>query len=335
MRSSTVEKTVIAIEAIRDHFKTDIINTKQLNSFKENRPEVYIPVAFYHNCKTERATYDLNKFNAEAVSEKTQTAYSVETLRKAIEETDEEIEARINMRFQVMDTMVAAAIQGNCRSLIVYGPAGCGKSSSILREIQNIPAERVTILSGQVTPTGLFRALWKNRFANHVLVLDDADSVFDKETSMNILKKACDSTDDRYISWESNKNQIDEDGEEIPYTFEFCGSVVFLTNKNLRELGEKENAMAPHFKALQSRSHYIDLSINSVREKMIRMKWVVRNTSMLEDIDQRTRDEVMQFVEMNQSKMSDLSLRTIKIIANTTISHPDNWRMIVSVTCMK
>ncbi|HET8687663.1 MAG TPA: hypothetical protein VFM18_13515 [Methanosarcina sp.] len=328
MRSSTVEKTVIAIEAIRDHFKTDIINTKQLNSFKENRPEIYIPVAFYHNCKTERATYDLNKFNADAVSEKTIIANAVEI----VHETDEEIEARINMRFQVMDTMVAAAIQGNCRSLIVSGAPGTGKSFGVLNAVRNMPEEKVSILSGKVSPIGLFRTLWKHRFDNHVIVFDDCDSIFDNETSMNLLKAACDSSDERYITWASNTKQFDEENEEIPSTFEFNGSVVVLTNI---DFNQKDNAMSPHFAAMMSRSHFVDLAIKTQREYMVRIKSVVYKSGMLNDYSDRTRDEVIQFIEMNQSSMNELSLRMVKKVADLTKISPEDWRSIASVTLMK
>lgn len=330
MRETTIEKLSNAVQEMKSHFNQSKLTRQQILSFQQNRPEVYIPASFHHVCKAEqRGMYDLDLFKqTEVIDSGSSNIFT----RK--EETDEEIIERINTRFEVMDMMVDAAIRGKCRSMIVSGSAGIGKSFTVMQAIRVLPEERVTTISGKITPVGLFRALWKHRFENHVIIFDDVDSVFDNETSLNILKAACDSTDERYISWESNKNQIDENGEEIPFTFEFNGSVVFLTNKNLKELSLKDNAMAPHFSALMSRSHYIDLSINTVREYMLRIKWVVYNTSMMEDYEVRTRDEVMQFIEMNQSQMNELSLRIVKKIAETTEAYPNDWRKIVSITCM-
>lgn len=333
MRVQTVEQLTIAVEAVRTHFQKDIISTKELNEFKQNRPDVYFPMAFWHigKSKTERAQYDLTNFSTESSPTKTQIAAAIEK----IEETDDQIAARIDTRFQVMDMMVSAAVQGNCRSMIVSGSAGIGKSHGVMVAVRDMPEERVSIISGRVTPTGLFRTLWKHRFESHLIVFDDCDSVFDNETSLNFLKAACDSSDERYITWASNALQIDEDGEEIPSTFEFNGSVVFLTNIDFKAQIQKNNSMAPHFAAMISRSHYIDLAIKSDREYMVRIKSVVYKSGMLDEYSDRTRDEVVQFIEMNQSSMNELSLRIVKKIADLTRIAPDNWRDVASVTCMK
>lgn len=332
MRGTTIEKLEIAIEEIRSHYNASVLTRQQILHFQQNRPEVYIPASFHHMCKAEqRGMYDLDLFNKSAIS----SGHGNMAIASKKEETDEEILARINTRFEVMDMMVSAAIQGKCRSMIVSGSAGVGKSYTVMNAVRNMPEERVAMITGKVTPTGLFRTLWKHRFDNHVIVFDDTDSVFDNETSMNLLKAACDSSDDRYISWESNKNQIDENGEEIPYTFEFNGSIIFLTNKDFKEMVAKDNAMSPHFSAMMSRSHYIDLSIRTIRELMLRIKWVAKNTSMMEEYQTEIRDQIVEFVDMNKNAMNELSLRVLKKIAETTVAYPDDWKKIVSVTCMK
>lgn len=310
MRVQTVEQLTIAVEAVRTHFQKDIISTKELNEFKQNRPDVYFPMAFWHigKSKTERAQYDLTNFSADMTQTKTQIAAAIEK----IEETDDQIAARIDTRFQVMDMMVAAAVSGNCRSMIVSGSAGIGKSHGVMVAVRDMPEERVSIISGKVTPTGLFRTLWKHRFESHLIVFDDCDSVFDNETSLNFLKAACDSSDERYITWASNALQIDEEGEEIPSTFEFNGSVVFLTNIDFHDEVEKNGRLSCHVLAMMSRSHVIAINIKTQREYIVRIKHVVKNTNMLEDFDARTQDEILQFIEMNKDKMIELSLRMVK-----------------------
>jgi hypothetical protein len=342
MRQQTLSQMITLIAALREMFKKDVVTTTEVQSFRGNRPDVYIPNAFWHICRAERGTADLKKFdmflaaNGHAVESNSLTtvANAVEQIIK-IEETDEEIEARINLRFDVMDMMARAAVQGDCRSMIVSGSAGIGKSFTILSSASELPEERCSIKKGAITPTGLFRTLWKHRFDSHLIVFDDADDVFDSERSMNFLKAACDSSDARYITWDSNAQQIDEDNEEIPSTFEFRGAVIFITNKDFKAEIEKSNKMTPHFSAMMSRSHYLDLQIKTEREYMVRIRSVVYKSGMLDEYGDRMRDEIVQFIDMNKTSMSELSLRIVKKIADLTRISPDNWRQIASVTCMK
>jgi hypothetical protein len=341
MRQQTLSQMITLIAALRDMFKKDVVTTIEVQSFRGNRPDVYIPNAFWHICRAERGTADMKKFdsflkaNGQAIeSSVTDVQIAVEEIIK-IEETDEEIEARINLRFDVMDMMARAAVQGDCRSMIVSGSAGIGKSFTVLSSASELPEERCSILKGKITPTGLFRTLWKHRFNNHLIVMDDADSVFDNETSLNFLKAACDSSDERFITWASNAQQIDEDGDEIPTTFEFRGALVFITNKDFKAEIARETRLSVHFEAMISRSHYIDLAIKTEREYMVRIRSVVYKSGMLDEYGDRMRDEIVQFIDMNKTSMSELSLRIVKKIADLTRISPDNWRQIASVTCMK
>lgn len=336
MRQQTLNQLSTAIIEVRGHFQKDVIQTRDFIAFSNDRPDVYVPAAFMQICRGDaRGTVDLTKFNTFMESLKgTEIETSGIPMIQAIEETDEEIEERINLRFDVMDMMAKAAIEGNCRAMIVSGPAGCGKSTTVMKAVSNLPQERVSILKGRVSPIGAFRTLWKHRFDNHVIVFDDAN-VFDHETSLDLLKAACDSSDERYITWASNTKQFDEEGEEIPSTFEFNGSVIFLTNVDFKEEIKRETKLAPHLKAMVSRSHCVSLDIRTEREYMIRIKSVVYKTNMMEEFDDRTRDEVVQFIDMNKDKMDELSLRMVKKIADLTKISPEDWRKIASVSCFK
>lgn len=338
MRQQTLNQLAIAVTAVRTHFQKDVIQTRDYIAFANARAEIYFPAAFMQICRGDaRGTIDLTKYDSFIANfdqtEETEVSEVVNVARQY--ETDEEIEARINLRFDVMDMMARAAVHGDCRSMIVSGPAGIGKSFTVLQSAKELPEQRCSILKGRISPVGLFRTLWKHRRENHLIVLDDSDSVFDNETSLNLLKAACDSSDERFITWASNGQQEDENGEEIPTTFEFCGAVVFITNKDFRAEIARGGKLAPHFEALISRSHYIDLAINTEREYMVRIKSVVYKSGMMNDYDERTRDEVVQFIDMNKKNMSELSLRIVKKIADLTRVSPAQWRQVASVTCFK
>lgn len=337
MRQQTLNQLTAAVNAVRTHFQKDLIQTRDYAAFCTDRPDVYIPAAFMQICRGDaRGTIDLTKYDSFVKNFKATEVDISEAIQISQDvETDEQIEERIQTRFAVMDMMARAAVQGDCRALVISGPAGCGKSFTILESASQIPEERCSILKGKVTPVGLFRTLWKHRFERHLIVLDDSDSVFDNETSMNLLKAACDSSDERFITWASNSQQVDEDGEEIPTTFEFNGAIIFITNKDFRAEVENGNKLSVHFEAMMSRSHYVELKIRTEREYMIRIKSVVYKSNMLDDFGDRTRDEIVQFIDMNKSNMTELSLRIVKKVADLTRISPDDWRKLASVTVMK
>ena len=339
MQTDTLNNLNIAITVLRAHFKKDEISRKELTSFRENRKDVYFPAAFWSVCqsKTKRATFDFSLFDGfvEQISpEDVPTAVSV-AIQQAIhiEETEEQIRNRIDTRFAVMDMMAMAAIEGNCRSLIICGAAGVGKSHTVLQAVSKIDEDQRHVVKGSVTPPGLFKTLWKYRHAGQVLVFDDADDIWENERCLNYLKAVCDSSEERFITRAANSNAFDDDGEEIPSTFPFNGSVIFITNKDFKAECQKNSRLAVHMQAMMSRSHVLDLGIHTDREYIVRIKSVVFGSNMLEAYDQRTREEVVQFIEMNSKQMMELSLRVVKKIADLTRISPDNWREVAMITC--
>ena len=52
------------------------------------------------------------------------------------EETDEEVMARIADRFEILEEMTSAAIDGKVRGMIVVGPPGVGKSYGVIRQLE-------------------------------------------------------------------------------------------------------------------------------------------------------------------------------------------------------
>ena len=119
------------------------------------------------------------------------------------EETDVEIRKRLDARFRALDVMARATAKGINRAMIVAGPAGLGKSWGVEKAAEEIAGDFEHI-KGYIRPTGLFKTLYRNRNKGSLIVFDDIDSLFGDETSLNILKSACDSSDLRYTSWSSN-----------------------------------------------------------------------------------------------------------------------------------
>lgn len=252
-------------------------------------------------------------------------------------ETDEEIEARLAERFDILSELTDAAIKGHSRALVVSGPAGLGKSYTVEEKLQDWDPDSVnhTIVKGYVRPTGLYRLLYQHRMPNQVIVFDDADAIFFDDVSLNLLKAVCDTTERRVVSYMSEKIMVDEDeAVTIPKSFEFKGTIIFITNLDFDQMIEKGHKAAPHMQALVSRSHYIDLAMKTRRDYMVRIKQVVKQ-GLLGKMPKAQQDDVMAFLDKNQDKLRELSLRmAIKVAAIRKLDKP-NWMAMAKATCCK
>lgn len=252
-------------------------------------------------------------------------------------ETDEEIEARLAERFDILAELTDAAIKGHSRALVVSGPAGLGKSYTVEEKLTQWDADAVnhTIVKGYVRPTGLYRLLYQHRMPNQVIVFDDADAIFFDDVSLNLLKAVCDTTERRVVSYMSEKIMVDEDeAVTIPKSFEFKGTIIFITNLDFDQMIEKGHKAAPHMQALVSRSHYIDLAMKTRRDYMVRIKQVVKQ-GLLGKMPKAQQDDVMAFLDKNQDKLRELSLRmAIKVAAIRKLDKP-NWMAMAKATCCK
>lgn len=253
-----------------------------------------------------------------------------------VNESDQQISERLNERFDILDILAQSCIVGDSRSLIVSGPPGLGKSYTIEKALKDwdVGGGNHVIIKGYVRATGLYKLLHKYREAGQIVVIDDADSIFFDDISLNLLKAVCDTTEQRRVSWLSEARMNDEEtGEPIPRSFNFDGSVIFLTNYDFDAMIARGHKLAPHLQALVSRSQYVDLTMRSVRDYLIRIDQVV-GQGMLEDMSSQERSDVMDFIHENAYKLRELSLRmVIKIgaIRKTNM----NWRKIATVTCCK
>lgn len=252
-------------------------------------------------------------------------------------ETDAEIAARISERFEVLEDLATAAVTGQARALIVSGPAGLGKSYIVDEKVnEHLDEKDFTQISGFVRATGLRRALYDYRGKGQVIVFDDSDSIFFDDVSLNILKAACDSTKKRKISWMTEGAMEGDDGEIIPRTFEFNGTIIFISNYDFDAMIEKGHRLAPHFLAMTSRAHYVDLTIRSKRDYLIRVKQVV-SQGMLRQNGYSVAEEadVMEFFESNLDSLRELSLRMALKLAMLRKSNPSRFQRMARVTCLR
>jgi hypothetical protein len=260
---------------------------------------------------------------------------------KAPVETDEEVIARIGERFDILDQMTKATIAGDVRAMIVVGPPGVGKSYGVEKQLEHsglfdqLSGRRVKyeVIKGAMTPIGLYCTLYKHSDRNNVIVFDDCDSVFQDDLSLNILKAALDSGKKRRIYWNSDSAMLRREG--VPDMFDFKGSCIFITNLQFQNLKSKK--LQDHLEALQSRCHFLDLTLNTMRDRFLRIKQIYLKGELFADYDfsQEQGDEIIGFMDANQSRLREMSLRMALKIADLTKVSGDNWKALAASTCMK
>ena len=258
-----------------------------------------------------------------------------------VAETDEDAMTRIRERFDILTEMTKAATAGDIRAMIVSGPPGVGKSYGVEQEIEKaclfdqIAGKRLRaeVVKGSATPIGLYQALYKYSDANCVLVFDDCDSILLDDVCLNLLKGALDSGKKRKISWLSESSTLRREG--IPDSFTFNGSVIFITNLKFDQM--KSQKLRDHLDALQSRCHYLDLTLDTMRDKLLRIKQIATDGALFQDmdLDQTAQDEVIAFMDLHKNKLREMSLRMAIKIAQLRKSFPDRWNVMAKTTCMR
>jgi len=256
-------------------------------------------------------------------------------------ETDEQAMDRIRERFDILHEMTKATVTGDIRAMIVSGPPGVGKSFGVEQEIDKATMFdklagkrlRAEVVKGSATPIGLYQTLYKYSDANCVVVFDDCDSILLDDVALNLLKGALDSGKKRKISWLSESSSLRREG--IPDSFEFKGSAIFITNLKFDKM--KSQKLRDHLDALQSRCHYLDLTLDTMRDKILRIKQIAKDGVLFADYDfaPEVQDEIIDFMNTNQNRLREMSLRMAIKIADLRKMSVMNWKRLAETTCMK
>ena len=263
-------------------------------------------------------------------------------IEKNLTETDAEIIERLRQRFDILDDMTRAVKKGDVRAMIVTGPPGVGKSFGVETVLskhdvfadiaQNSKLKKYEVVKGAMSAIGLYKKLYEFSDAKCILVFDDCDSVLLDDLSLNILKAALDSSKKRTIHWNTDSRLLRSEG--VPNSFEFKGGAIFITNIKFENVKSKK--LQDHLMALESRCHYLDLTIDTEREKVLRIKQIVGD-GMLDsyEFEEWQQMELLDFIDENKKKLRELSLRTVLKIADLRKSFPDRWKAVADVTVMR
>ena len=257
-----------------------------------------------------------------------------------MDKTDDEIAHDQRETFEILGEMTKAVASNTVKGLVVSGPAGIGKSHTVettLHETLDMlgkltgQGQMYEVISGGISAAVLYEKLWEYREDSQVLVFDDCDGVLYDEDSLNVLKAALDSKKTRRISW--NTRSLHLERKDIPNSFEYKGGVIFITNVKFDQI--KSARIGNHLEAIVSRCHYMDIGIETAREKLLHIRNVVERSNMLAGygFDDNTKAEVMDYINDHSKQLRELSLRMVLKIADLRKAMPSNWTRFVEKNC--
>ena len=265
---------------------------------------------------------------------------SVASAETAKVETDDEIIERLRERFEILEDMTYASCDGVVRGMVVTGPPGVGKSfgvekvlkeAGIMKKLSQDSLRKFGVEKGAATPIGLYQLLYDYSANGSVLVLDDCDSVLYDELSLNLLKAALDSSPKRTLSWRSESRALANNG--VPDQFEFKGSIIFITNVKFERTRGK---LKDHLDAIMSRCHYLDLTLDTMRDKFLRCKQIVADGMLNEyKFGEDEQKDLMDYIYTNKNKLREMSLRMVLKIADLKKMNASKWKSYAESTCMK
>ena len=229
----------------------------------------------------------------------------------------------INQRFAFVEklvTMVANRVQP---SAVITGEGGLGKTytvketlakcgiedlTAVMAEAEESYGEGYVMVKGYSTAKGLYRTLFENN--GSIIVFDDCDSILKDATALNILKGALDSYDTRWVSWNSEMKESDD----LPRTFEFTGSIIFISNMSQDQIDQ----------AVRSRSMMIDLSMTD-DQKIDRMEHIATEGGFLESYTLEQKMDALQLLREIKDDVKELSLRTLISVTKIRATN-DDWK---------
>ena len=254
---------------------------------------------------------------------------------KNVVRSDTDILTDLTERFRILALLTKSAIAKSVRAIVVTGAPGVGKTYTIENILEHSGVQH-EIVRGSLSAVNLYKLGWRNRRPGNIIVLDDADSIFNDEDALNLLKALCDTSSTRRVSWLKESLTLAE--EDIPQSYEFNGAIIFISNLDFQTfVDEGKNKYAQHFEALMSRSLYLDLRLHNRNELGVWVNHIAKHGKIFEreEINAETGAAILRFIDTNRSRLRELSIRTLLKTCQLAKANPHDWERIAKVLLTK
>ena len=277
---------------------------------------------------------------AEYVKFRESLAESVLDTQPHTNESDEAAIERIGARFAILNEMTEAIAQDQIKGMIVSGPPGIGKSYGVETSLMKYSTfddiagnkRKFEVVKGAMSAIGLYKKLYQHADKGHVVCFDDCDVILYDDLALNLLKAALDTGRKRTLQWGTESRFLHAEG--VPNTFDFNAGIIFITNVKFDNVKSKK--LRDHLEALQSRCHYLDLTIDSMRDRMLRIKQICREGLLSKyGMSKDTEDALVDFIFTNRNRLREVSLRMVLKIADLWRMAPDRYQQLAQQTCMR
>lgn len=239
------------------------------------------------------------------------------------------------------------------RGLLISGDAGFGKTHYTRLGLSEANASNVDYIKGSsITAAALYVKLFFNRNEGSVLVLDDVDLINKSKgefmTILDLIKGATEPDKDvskRVIAWERANNNALMRENEVPSSFVFNGSVIWITNEKVRNIAKK---CGSHWGALDSRFRKVEAWLND-QEKLMYTLYLVEEVDMLGEncyakeggYSKEVIEKAANYLRTHYRYMYDfndvstVSPRSCIKLADTINNYPDTWKQDCDVEFIK
>lgn len=203
-------------------------------------------------------------------------------------------------------------------SLIIEGPPGWGKTTSVEESLQLAKIDALH-LGAYSTPLNLYNFLAEN--IDGMILLDDCAGIFNDPSAMAILKATTwpSRKNKRIVKWgsTSTKAVVDE--------FEFFGKLIIVCNSFPKTTDGE---------AIRSRgySRKIDITLSDAKKMLLEAaslkKWFAKT---------KLSTEVAEFLvsQISENSLDQISFRTLKKGYRLAEVHPDAWKQLFADTIPK
>lgn len=172
---------------------------------------------------------------------------------KLDDQFEEEVKATPEERFSDMESYIHKVIIGFKPLAVICGAPGVGKTYRIMKAIHSFGKQKgqdYGLIKGKSTAANLYMTFHDYKDEGKLVVIDDADEVVKDDVAINLIKAACDSSDERWVSWGTARppempeevammcDDAIQKGEKYfyPKEFEMKGGLIIITNMNAGQL---------------------------------------------------------------------------------------------------
>lgn len=197
----------------------------------------------------------------------------INPIAKEVQDTFDGIYAQVTSFVQNPNS----AING----MIVSGDAGTGKTYNVKKALRDTGHQRNTeyIKGTKLTAASLYVKLYLNRSKHRIVVLDDCDLIHNSEKNLIIpmLLGAADLGQSRDVGWETTRKNDLMKEFNVPHSFQFEGSIIWITNDRKQEIGK---AIKQWKNAIFSRFNFAECNFTD-EQKFMYTSYLVEHLAML------------------------------------------------------